>query len=223
MSPNLGVIFDMDGVLVDSRDAHLQSWRILAAQRHETVTDEQFSATFGRTSRDIIHVLFGVNDPEEVRLLDDRKEAIYRDLIRGAVPVMPGAIELLRQLHAAGFRLAVGSSGPPENVDLVWNELGLTRFMSARVTGADVHHGKPDPEVFLRAAQKLDLAPQACAVVEDAPVGVEAARRAGMKAVALTGTHPAAALATADCLVDRLGALSPSLIRGLFDKTETVR
>jgi beta-phosphoglucomutase len=207
-----GIIFDIDGVLIDSFAAHLQSWRLLAGEIGATVTEGQFAQTFGRTSRDIIALLFGVSDPAQVRRLDDRKEALYRDLIRGAVPAAPGAVEALRRLHAAGFRLAVGSSGPPENVALVCQELGLDRFLSAKVTGADVQHGKPDPQVFLLAAERMGAEPRACVVVEDAPAGIEAARRAGMHSVALLGTHAATALAQADRVFESLDAITPELV-----------
>lgn len=211
-----GVIFDVDGVLVDSYAAHLKSWCLLAEEMGRSITEAQFAATFGRTSRDIIRELFGVLQPTDIRRLDGRKETLYRELIRGRVPEMPGATAAVEALAGAGFRLAVGSSGPPENVALVCDELGLERHFTARVTGADVRRGKPDPEVFVLAAQKLDLPPSRCIVVEDAPAGIEAARRAGMGVVALVGPHPATALATADHVVERLDDVSPVLVSRLL-------
>src|ERR1043166_3998609 len=118
MSDQLGVIFDMDGVLVDSYQPHLESWRRLASELGYSISDEQFDATFGRTSREIIRILFGPqHSDDEVRRLDARKEQLYRDAVRGRVPAMPGAIDLIRTLHDAGFKLAIGSSGPPENIN----------------------------------------------------------------------------------------------------------
>lgn len=216
-SKQCGVIFDMDGVLVDSYAPHLESWRALAAEIGASVSNEQFDHTFGRTSREIIRMLFGEHrTADEVRRLDERKEAIYRDLVRGRVPEMPGAAPFVRALHAEGWRLAIGSSGPAENVALVAHELRLDQYLQARVTGADVTRGKPDPQVFLLAAEKLHLSPDRCVVVEDAPVGIEAARRAGCKAVALTSTHPRSAFADADRVVDALAELSPLVLAGLL-------
>jgi len=120
----IGVIFDMDGVLVDSAAAHLQSWQALAVELSRTITPEQFARTFGQRSAEIIAQLFGVFDATEVKRLDARKEFLYRGLIRGRVPEMPGATSLIDRLHHAGFRLAIGSSGPPENVEMVIGELG---------------------------------------------------------------------------------------------------
>src|SRR5262249_908990 len=149
-----GVIFDMDGVLVDSYDAHRRSWQMLGEELGRPVEEAEFAQTFGQTSREIIRRLFGSNrSDDEVRRLDDRKEGLYRDLIRGRVPLMSGATEILQQLHGAAARLAIGSSGPPENVRPVLEALVIVRF-DAIVTGADVTRGKPDPQVFMFAAER---------------------------------------------------------------------
>ena len=198
------VIFDMDGVLVDSYQPHLDSWRVLAEENGLSITTAQFDATFGRTSRDIIAQLFGVTDAEEVAKLDDRKEALYRDMVRGKVPEMAGATALVRALHERGLKLAIGSSGPRENILLVREELKLSEFMPTYVCGADVKRGKPAPDVFLLAAEQLGVASKNCAVVEDAPAGIAAANTAGMLSIALTSTHDAAAFTDADAVVDSL-------------------
>ena len=213
----IGVIFDMDGVLVDSAAAHFQSWQTLARHRGIEITRRQFDRTFGMRSSEIISLLFGVTEPDEARKLDHEKEAIYRDLIRGRVPEMPGAVQLVRGLHAAGLRIAIGSSGPPANVDLVCEELSIKPFVDVIVTGMDVQRGKPDPQVFQIAAKRMSLAPPRCLVVEDAPAGIEAARRAEMHCIALAGSHDVTALtsAGADIVVRTLSEISSSLIRGI--------
>jgi len=218
MTSGVGVIFDMDGVLVDSRDAHLQSWMMLADEMNRELTETAFHGTFGRTSREAISILFGTHLPEtEVKRLDERKEAIYRDIIRAAVPAMPGAVALVQALSAAGIRLAVGSSGPPENIDLVLTAMGIKQSFRAVVTGVDVERGKPDPQVFQLAAARLELPEASCVVIEDAPVGVESARRAGCPVVALVGSHAHDALTAADRIVEHLNAVTVELIRELID------
>ena len=213
-----GVIFDMDGVIVDSGPAHLASWKRLAAEHGLEITDEQFAETFGRPSREIIRLRWGQDlSDHDVCQFDDRKEEIYRQIIRGNMPVMPGALELIRALHADGWVLGIGSSGPPGNVELVVEELGLAPLLTATTNAADVSRGKPDPEVFLIAADRMGVAPARCVVIEDAGHGIEAAHRAGMKAVALTSTHPAAQLAEADRVVSHLGALSPGALDELLN------
>ncbi len=216
-----GVIFDVDGVLADSFAAHRKSWQLLAESMGRKVTDDEFARTFGRTSRDIIAILFREEEPETIRRLDDHKESIYRDLVRGHLPEMPGATALVRTLHAAGFRLAIGSSGPPENVNLVCAELQLDACLSAKVTGQDVSRGKPDPQVFQLAAKRLGLSPTRCVVVEDAPSGVEAARRAGMRCIALAGSHDEQALGSADRVVRALHEIDAGLILSLLEGDKT--
>lgn len=213
-----GVIFDMDGVIVDSGPAHLASWQRLAAEQGKRISKEEFERSFGIPAREIIRMRWGTHlTDDEVRRLDDRKEQIYREAVRGHVPVMPGALELIRSLHAEGWRLAIGSSGPPENVRLIVDELRLDRYLSATTDASQVTRGKPDPEVFLIAAARMGVLPDRCVVVEDSFHGIEAAHRAGMKAVGLTSTHPADKLRAADLIVGSLTELTPSVLVGLVD------
>ena len=211
----VAVIFDVDGVLVDSYDAHFRSWRDMAREVGRELTSEQFATTFGRTSREIIehHWGQGALSPAEIKAFDDRKEALYRDLVWNAFPAMDGARELIAALHAAGVPLAVGSSGPPENVALAIDRLAANACIQARVTGQDVTRGKPDPEVFLLAAKKLGVAPSACAVIEDAPAGIAAANAAGMLSIALQSTgHTPEDAREANHVIHSLRELSPALI-----------
>lgn len=211
------VIFDMDGVLVDSFRPHEESWLRAARDAGVEMTREQFATTFGRTSREIIRHFWGEGlDEEEMRAIDDRKEALYRDLVRDAFPTMPGAVELIDDLRAAEFRLAVGSSGPPENVELSVRGLGREDSFSAVVTGHDVTRGKPDPEVFRKAAERLGVPPSRCAVIEDAVAGVRAANAAGMVSVALVGTTTREALSEATLVVESLSELSAARIGALL-------
>ncbi len=214
-----GVIFDMDGVIVDSGGPHRESWRLLARRSGLTITDAAFAETFGMTSREIITKLWGAQVGDaQARDIDARKEAVYRDLITGRVPLSIGARETLAALAAVGFRLAVGTSGPPENVELVLRETRLAPYFTATVTGFDVARGKPAPDIFLTAAERLALPPVDCIVIEDAPVGIAAARAAGMPAIGYTGTHPAERLrdAGAVTVVAQLREITPALIRQIF-------
>jgi len=216
MSP-YAVIFDIDGVLIDSYDAHFQSWKRLCAEHDVDLTESRFAASFGRTSRDIIRMWWGDGVADTtVGQMDARKEAHFRDIVRKDFPQMPGASELIAALHDADFRLAAGSSGPPENVALVLELLDPQGRFAARVTGADVTRGKPDPQVFLMAAQRLGVAPAQCAVIEDAVPGVAAANAAGMVSIALTGTAQRDALVEADHVVDSLSELKPQVIASLI-------
>ncbi|HEX4413841.1 MAG TPA: HAD family phosphatase, partial [Lacipirellulaceae bacterium] len=180
-------------------------------------SEQDFAADFGRTSRDILFRRFGdqLNDAR-IRELDERKEALFRESLRQRFTAMDGACELIDALAAAGFRIGVGSSAPPENIDLCLEKLGRRKQVSAIVTGKDVKRGKPDPQVFQLAAQRLEVDPAQCAVVEDAVHGIEAANRAGMKSVALVGTTTRDQLHAADLVVDSLRELSPQSLRALI-------
>jgi beta-phosphoglucomutase len=214
-----GVIFDMDGVLVNSYHAHYESWRILGRHHGREIAEQAFAATFGQTSREIIRGYWGDTvSGEQVAQFDHEKEALYRDILKKHFPEMPGVCDLLTKLHEAGFSLAIGSSGPPENVQVVREGLRTGGLFQASVNGMDVKHGKPEPDIFLAAAGKLNLPPNRCAVVEDAPVGVEAARRAGMTVVAITGTATREKLAAADLVIDNFSELSPETIEQIIEK-----
>jgi beta-phosphoglucomutase len=214
---SLGVIFDMDGVLVDSYRAHYESWRRLAAEQGCRFTEQDFARSFGRTSREILAECWQARlAPEQIAAGDDRKEELYRQIILADFPEMPGIRDLVRALHEAGFALAVGSSGPKANVEVAMQGLGLGELFTAIVTGQDVTRGKPDPEVFLTAAGRLGLPPRRCAVVEDAVAGIQAAKAAGMAAIALTGTATREQLSAADLVVDRLTELSPRHVAELI-------
>ena len=210
------VIFDVDGVLIDSYQAHYKSWLQMFAEHGMSFSEQEFRGTFGRTSRDIIAALYGaVLSDAEMDLWDDRKESLYRDIIRESFPAIDGAVELLDALHAAGFHLGVGSSGPPENIALTLECLGRANLFDAVVTRIDVTRGKPDPQVFQIAGERLDAQPGQCVVVEDAPAGIEAANHAGMASVALTGTATRAELSHAKLVVDSLRELTPERLRAL--------
>lgn len=218
MSRQYGTIFDMDGVLIDSFDLHRRSWQTMAREYGVEVTDEQFASTFGRTSREIIRHFWGENVmPQKTREMDDRKEALFRQFLRRHIPVMPGAVELIDDLAAHGFLVGVGSSGPPENVAMVVDGLGLRDRLAGVITATDVTRGKPDPQVFLLTAERMGIAPDRCAVIEDAVHGITAARRAGMKAVALTGTAGREAFGEADLIVDSLTELTAARLADLID------
>lgn len=204
----IGVIFDMDGVLVDSARPHLTSWQQLAEEIGGRVTEAQFAATFGRQNQDIIPQLFGKVTPARLKSLSDRKEEIYRDLVRADPPIVAGAVGLVRSLYDAGAALAVGSSGPLANIELVLNAMAVRGLVDVIVSGDDVTRGKPDPQVFALACERLGLPPDRCVVVEDAPVGVEAARAAGTRSVAVLMHHPARAFDGANLIVSRLADLS---------------
>jgi HAD superfamily hydrolase (TIGR01509 family) len=212
---NFGVIFDMDGVLVLTEQAHWESWLVPAGRRGAKLSHATFKSCFGQINADCIPTLFGSGlTAQEVVAIGDEKESAFRDIVRAKVPLAPGIVELLETLKQLGGRLAVGSSGPRENVELVVNAGGLSDYFDALIDGSQVKCGKPAPDCFLMAASRIDMPAAACAVIEDAPVGIRAAKAAGMLAVGVATTHPAEELkeAGADEALDAPARIDPSAL-----------
>jgi beta-phosphoglucomutase len=217
----VAVIFDMDGVLVDTYRPHFLSWREAAEHEGRSLTEAQFAPTFGRTGEESAAMFWEESQcgPEEVARILAYKETAFRRIMETDFPAMTGIRELLHALHDAGFRLAVGSSGPSENVQLVVDLLGTRSLFGAVISGDDVSHGKPDPEVFLLAAGRLGASPARCAVIEDSPVGIAAANAAGMMPIGLmsTGRTPEN-FAAAEMFVRSLDELTPGLLRAKIEQ-----
>lgn len=215
--PGLAVIWDMDGVIVDTGPHHFRAWQKASKDRGVSFGEREFKRTFGMRNVEIIRTIFGesVSESESAEIADS-KERYYRQFIAGDVIPLPGAIELLKDLQESGFRQAIASSSPLENVDLVLNALGIRHLFQAVVTEKDVKAGKPDPEIFLTAAAMLGIEATNCLVIEDAIAGVRAAKRAGMKCVAVSNTHALEQLRDADLVVDSLSRLSASEVKDIL-------
>src|ERR1043166_5014741 len=200
-------IFDWDGVIIDSSRQHAESWERLAQRVGHPLPAGHFHRSFGmKNERIFAEILQWPGDQREYAGL---KEQFYRDIVRETgIEPLPGVREYLEALHVAGIPCAIGSSTPRENIDCVMEIVGLGRYFRAIVASEDVTHGKPDPEVFLLCARKLGFAAGRCMVFDDAHVGIEAARAAGMKVVGVATTHPAESLGEADRVVRRLDELS---------------
>jgi HAD superfamily hydrolase (TIGR01509 family) len=207
----LGAIFDWDGVIIDSSRQHEESWERLAAEEGRTLPAGHFKEGFGKKNEWIIpNLLRWSDEPGEVHRLSLRKEALYRVIVleRG-LEALPGVREFLERLRVAGVPCCIGSSTHRENIAAIIHVLGFEGFFAGMVTAEDVTHGKPHPDVFLKAAAKIGRAPASCVVFEDAFAGLEAAHAGGMKAVAVATTHPAERLAgRAHRVVHRLDELT---------------
>jgi HAD superfamily hydrolase (TIGR01509 family) len=205
-----GAIFDWDGVIINSAAHHEISWEKLAKECGKPLPENHFKLGFGMKNEVIIPELLGwTSVPVEVRILSLRKEAIYREVVleRG-IEALPGVKAWLGLLRAAEIPCVIASSTHRENITTTLDVLGLGSFFSEIVTAEDVKRGKPDPEVFLTAAQRIGSEPETSVVFEDALVGIAAARAANMRVVAVTTTEPKEKLAHADWIVDRLDELS---------------
>ena len=180
----------MDGTLIDSGEYHWLTWRESLAELGVTLTREDFNGWFGSRNDRILTRYFPGIAAGEMQRIGDLKEERYRALVRkDGVALLPGVGFWLSRLREAGWRQAVASSAPPANIDVLVEVLGLHDTFQATVSAEEVAHGKPAPDVFLRAAEKVGVPPARCVVVEDAAVGVEAGRRGGMRTIGIEGGH----------------------------------
>jgi|SRR5579884_2523158 len=210
-------IWDVDGTLVDTAELHFQAWQAVCREKGRDFTRADFAATFGQRNPEIIRTLFGERfTPEEIAAFGDRKEVLYRSEASKGVELLPGARRLVEDLHQAGFAQAIGSSAPPANLELILRITGIARYFDVIISSEDTQRGKPDPQVFLLAAERVGVVPAQCVVFEDAVAGVQAARAGGMKCVAVrcVGHHSEASLrqAGADLVVDTLEQVSAAAI-----------
>jgi beta-phosphoglucomutase len=185
------VLWDMDGTLIDSAEYHWITWHDTLAELGVVLTRESFNGWFGSRNDRILRRYFGDDFPiGEIARIGELKESRYRTLVRDeGIVLLPGVEGWLDGLRQAGWRQAVASSAPPANIDVLLEVLHLQRVFDTTVSAEEVAHGKPHPDVFLRAAEKLGVRPPSCVVVEDAPVGVEAGRRGGMRTIGIAGPH----------------------------------
>jgi beta-phosphoglucomutase family hydrolase len=210
---DIGFIFDWDGVVIDSHRQHEESWHLLAEELGTHVPEGFFAATFGMRNQQIIPLWFTdlKDNAAEIARLGDRKEELYREILRReGIEPLAGVREFLQALKDEGIPAAVGSSTPLKNVETVIEMAGLEGFFSAKVTAEDVKRGKPEPDVFLLAAERIERVPARCVVFEDAFVGIQAGLSAGMKVVAIASTNPIEKLGMAHHAVINLEGISPA-------------
>ena len=212
------VIWDMDGVVADTAPYHFRAWQQVFKKRGVEFTEADFRRNFGRRNDTIIRDILGESlSQSEVDAIVIEKEESFRYRVRHNIKPLPGAIELIKSLEGKGFRIALASSAPIENIQLVLKGLGIINCFQAIVWGREVKEGKPSPQGFLLAARKLGGAPGSCIVIEDAVAGVAAAKRAGMRCLAVTNTHPKTSLMEADLVVDTLEAVTVDDLERLFN------
>jgi beta-phosphoglucomutase len=202
------VLWDLDGTLVDSADFHWQAWRDICAAEGAPVTYAQFTHAFGKRNDLILKSWLGEDiDPDRMARLSDAKEAHFRELVRAnGISPLPGVREWVTRLAGEGWRHAIATSAPRENLETLIDAMDMRPLFGAGIAAEDVTNGKPDPEVFLIAAGRLKAAPQQAIVVEDAPIGIEAGRRAGMRTIGVSLMHQ---LTHADLYVGTLPELAP--------------
>lgn len=208
-----GAVFDLDGTLVDNIRYHFAAFQALAGRLGKVMDEATFQSFNGLKNEDIFPRFLGrALQPEEIAALSDEKEGAYRALYRPELTAHRGAPELLARLRAAGVKLAVASSAPPANRAMVLDGLGWNERFDA-VVASEGLRGKPAPDVFLAAAERIGVAPVACVAFEDAENGIQAAAAAGMIVVGVTTNVPARALVAAGArfIIEDFATLPPEL------------
>jgi len=238
----LAVVWDMDGVIVDTGEYHFRAWKKACKEKGIAFDEQDFKRTFGMRNPEILRYLLeertrapgkslrpptpraphtGLDSQEDLMNslkaeVSENKERYYREFVTGNVVPLPGAVELLKSLREAGFRQALATSSPTQNVDLVMNSLGIRQFFQAVVSEKDVKAGKPDPEIFLTAAARIKIEAACSLVIEDSVAGVAAAKQAGMSCVAVSNTHDPERLREADLVVNSLIRLNVESIKAIL-------
>ena len=222
----LAALFDLDGTLIDTYDAHFSAWKAVCLPFGIDITAERFKRSFGRTNPPIIRDLWaecGLEEPSDelIETVANDKETLFRTELSRAFLPMENAAALLHSLANTGWKTAIGTSAPQANLDQGIDGLQVGHIINATVCGDEVLHGKPDPEVFLACATKLDTPPKMCVVIEDAPAGVEAAKRGGMASIGIASKgRTRDELADADLVIDSLSELSPEILANLIQRND---
>ena len=213
MYEQYAVIFDVDGVLIDSGQIHYESWKKLANEIGVAFSKQYFEKTFGKQGIPTLKKIVSKNvSDKQLHEWVELKEVYYREMIKDNLTALPGVIPLIKELKENSFKLAVATSGPPKNTTLLLKTLNINHFFDQIITAADIKNGKPAPDIFLMVSMNLNISPKNCLVIEDAPVGIKAAKKAKMKCIALTTTHERSKLVKADLIIDSLTEINLNII-----------
>lgn len=211
------VLWDVDGTLIDSLELHWLSWQDTLARENYILTYERYLETFGQRNDAILRSYFGKGIAlEDIERITDSKESCYRELIQTkGIQLLPGVESWLKRLAQAGWKQAIASSAPRKNIEVILEYFGIADLFPVSISAQDVTVGKPDPQVFLLAASRLGVDPSHCIVVEDAPAGIEGAKRAGMRSIGVLTTNPHL---EADWEVERLDQLPEDAFERLLSE-----
>ncbi|MDP2718738.1 MAG: HAD family phosphatase [Dehalococcoidia bacterium] len=214
----VAVIWDMDGVIADTAQLHFRAWRSVFLGHNVGFIYQDFRHSFGQRNDTIIKNILGPKvNSDLINSIAGEKEKRFLDFIEEDLQALPGAVGLIKALHRSGCPLALGSSAPLANIEFILKKLKLKKYFPVITSNEDVLQGKPDPQVFLLAATRLNVEPSGCLVIEDAVAGVEAARNAGMKCIAVTNTHGPEHLKEADLVVDSLASVTAETIFNILN------
>jgi tRNA threonylcarbamoyl adenosine modification protein YeaZ len=207
---NIAVIWDVDGTIADTAELHFHAWHAVFAKRSLDFSRENFRKDFGMRSDMIIRNFLGANAPEQdIQTISNEKNSLFRGALQQhGINLMPGACELLKVLYEHNIPMAVASSAPRQNTEIILQMLDISHMFQAIVSGEEVTHSKPNPEIFQKAAAKLGIKAHRCVIIEDAVCGITGAYAAGMHSIGVAANHPRTSLQKADIVVDTLNQVN---------------
>lgn len=207
---NIAIIFDMDGVIVDNHPFHMKAWLQFFADHGIPMNEQEYKQQInGRPLADIIPKYFGKHyTPEMSGQLGEEKEAAYREIYKDYIAPTPGLVDFLEILEEQNIPKAIATSAPPANVAFTLEYTGLKKYFPVITDDSMITQGKPHPEVYLKSAEQLHMPPHRCIVFEDAILGIQSGKNAGMKVVGVATTHPREELENTDYLIDNFEGLS---------------
>ncbi len=215
---HIAVLFDMDGVIVDSNPYHKLAFQAFLAQYHIALTDEELKTkVYGRTNKEIMSYIFKENATQEQSdSWANEKEALFRKMYQPDIRATKGLTALLQALKVKQIPTAVGTSAPLDNLNFVLDALNLRQYFDVLLHSKDVVHGKPAPEIYLKAANKLGMDPSKCIVIEDSLPGIQAGLSAGMKVIGITTTHTPEELQHTHFVIQDFRTLNIDILQALF-------
>ncbi len=203
MPNTIGVIFDMDGVIVHSNPAHKKTIKLFCKDHNQEVSQTFMeNRLYGRTNAEWIPELFGELEPGRLKKLADEKEQMFRDMFNPEDHIVEGIHSFLEMLQEENIPMGVATSAPVENADYILSRLSITHYFDVLLNSSHVSKGKPDPEVYMKAAKALHKNPENCIVFEDSVSGVKAGRAAGCTVVGVKTTHTREELGDCSAFID---------------------
>ncbi len=217
-----GIVFDLDGTLVDNNSYHIEAWKEFYKKIDKQFSHDEYMRNInGRISKVIFPYLMQREmEEKEIMEYDDEKESLYRELYGAHMQPIKGLIDFLEALQEAGYKMAIATSGLPPNIEFMFNKLPLRKYFSAVVNASHITNGKPHPEIFERAAKEINADPNKCIAFEDSIAGISSAKAAGMRVVGLTTTHSEADLTEADMIIKDYTEISTNTLLLLMQKQE---
>ena len=216
MNKKIGIAFDLDGTLIDNNKYHIESWQVFYKKRGWQLTNETYNTYFnGKTNKDVLNFIYKKElSAEDIKQFTNEKESLYREIYAPFIQPIEGLLQLLKSLKQAEIPMVMATSGIPDNIEFLFKHIDIKKYFKEIINFTHIKNGKPDPEIYQLAVQKLEIPANNCIAFEDAFSGIQSAKTAGLKVVALTTTHQKNELKNVDLIIDNYSQIN---IQQLYD------